>query len=60
MRSLVDLAVRRRVSVVMACLAVVAFGIVAYERLALELFPNIAYPSITIQTEFPDTAPQEV
>ena len=60
MRSLVDLAVRRRVSVVMACLAVVAFGIVAYERLALELFPDITYPSITVQTEFPDTAPQEV
>ncbi len=60
MRPLVDLAVRRRVSVVMACLAVVAFGIVAYERLALELFPDIAYPSITVQTEFPDTAPQEV
>jgi len=60
MRPLVDLAVRRRVSVVMACLAVVAFGIVAYERLALELFPDISYPSITVQTEFPDTAPQEV
>jgi len=60
MRALVDLAVRRRVSVVMAALAVVAFGLVAYDRLSLELFPDIAYPSITVQTEFPDTAPQEV
>jgi HAE1 family hydrophobic/amphiphilic exporter-1 len=60
MRGLVDLAVRRRVSVVMAALAVVAFGLVAYDRLSVELFPDIAYPSITVQTEFPDTAPQEV
>ena len=60
MRSLVTTAVRRRVSVTMAALAVIAFGLVAYDRLALELFPDITYPSLTVQTEFPDTAPQEV
>jgi len=60
MGGLVELAVRRRVSVVMAALAVIAFGVVGYNRLALELFPDITYPSITVQTEFPDTAPQEV
>jgi len=60
MRNFVDLAVRRRVSVIMAALAVIAFGVVGYNRLALELFPDITYPSITVQTEFPDTAPQEV
>ena len=60
MRSFVELAVRRRVSVVMAALAVIAFGVVAYQRLSLELFPDITYPSLTVQTDFPDTAPQEV
>ncbi|MBK7703100.1 MAG: efflux RND transporter permease subunit [bacterium] len=60
MRALVDLAVRRRVSVVMAALAIIVFGVVAYGRLALELFPDITYPSLTVRTEFPDTAPQEV
>ncbi len=60
MRALVDLAVRRRVSVTMTALAVTAFGFVGYSRLSLELFPDISYPSITIQTAFPDTAPQEV
>lgn len=60
MRALVELAVRRRVSVVMASLAVIAFGVVGYSRLSLELFPEISYPSITVQTSFPDTAPQEV
>jgi HAE1 family hydrophobic/amphiphilic exporter-1 len=60
MRGFIELAVRRRVSVVMAVLAVIAFGVVGYQRLALELFPDITYPSLSIQTEFPDTAPQEV
>jgi len=60
MRAFIALAVRRRVTVVMASLAVVAFGLVGYNRLPLELFPDIAYPSITVQTDFPDTAPQEV
>tara|TARA_B100000929_G_scaffold286548_1_gene271872 strand:+ start:642 stop:3689 length:3048 start_codon:yes stop_codon:yes gene_type:complete len=44
----------------MAVLAVVAFGFVGYSRLSVELFPDISYPSITVQTDFPDTAPQEV
>jgi HAE1 family hydrophobic/amphiphilic exporter-1 len=44
----------------MTALAVAAFGFVGYNRLPLELFPDIAYPSITVQTDFPDTAPQEV
>ncbi len=60
MQAIVSLAVRRRVSVIMAALAVMAFGLVGYNRLSLELFPDITYPSITVQTEFPDTAPQEV
>lgn len=60
MRPLVDFAVRRRVTVFMVALAVTAFGFVGYSRLPLELFPDIAYPSLTVQTDFPDTAPQEV
>jgi len=60
MHSLIEQAVRRRVTVLMITLAVMAFGLVGYQRLPLELFPDITYPSLTIQTEFPDTAPQEV
>lgn len=60
MRGVVSFAVRRRVTVSMAALAVVAFGIVGYERLPLDLLPDISYPSLTVQTEFPDTAPAEV
>jgi HAE1 family hydrophobic/amphiphilic exporter-1 len=44
----------------MVAIAIAAFGFVGYQRLTLELFPDITYPSLTIQTDFPDTAPQEV
>ena len=60
MRGLVALSVRRPVSVFMASLALIAFGWVGLQRLAIELLPDISYPSLTVQTEFPDTAPQEV
>src|SRR5512139_1517042 len=60
MRSFIALCVRRRVTVVMFSLAIAIFGFVGYQRLALELFPDITYPSLTVQTDFPDTAPQEV
>lgn len=57
---LVAFAVRRRVTIVMITMAVVAFGLVGYSRLPLNLLPDISYPSLTVQTEFPDTAPAEV
>jgi HAE1 family hydrophobic/amphiphilic exporter-1 len=60
MRGFIALSVRRPVTVVMITVAILVFGWVSYNRLSLELFPDIAYPSLTIQTEFPDTAPQEV
>ena len=60
MKSLVALAVRRRVTVLMCALAMAAFGVVGYQRLPLDLLPDISYPSLTVQTDFPDTAPAEV
>lgn len=60
MRGLITLAVRRRVSVLMFALAVTAFGLVGYQRLSVDLFPDIAHPSLTIQTGLPNAAPQEV
>ncbi len=59
-KALVAGSVRRRVTVLMVALAVIAFGAVGFTRLPLDLLPDINYPSITIQTDFPDTAPGEV
>ncbi|MBI2566797.1 MAG: efflux RND transporter permease subunit [Candidatus Schekmanbacteria bacterium] len=58
--ALVKGAVSRRVTVLMATLGVIAFGLVAMSRLPLNLLPDVSFPSITIQTPFPSAAPEEV
>ena len=53
-------AIRRPVTISMFVVAVTLFGLVSVERLALNLLPDISYPSLTIQTEFEDAAPEEI
>ncbi len=50
----------RPVTVAMLTLAVIVFGIISYRNLALKLMPDIAYPSVTVRTEFSGAAPEEV
>ena len=57
---LVDFSTARRVTVAMIMVAIATFGMVGFSRLAVNLLPDIAYPTITIRTEFPGTAPAEV
>jgi len=57
---IVELSLRRRVTVAMAALAVSLFGIVAFTRLPIDLLPDISYPSLTVETRFPGAAPAEV
>ncbi|MEE3260163.1 MAG: efflux RND transporter permease subunit [Candidatus Latescibacterota bacterium] len=51
---------RRPVAILMVVLAVCVFGWVSYQRLALNLMPDISYPTLTVRTEYPGTAPEEV
>jgi HAE1 family hydrophobic/amphiphilic exporter-1 len=57
---LVDVSLRRPVTVFMVTFGVVLFGLVAASRLAVELLPDISYPSLTIRTDLPDAAPEDV
>ena len=57
---IVDFSIRRPVTITMIFLATVVFGLVALGRLDLRLLPEISYPTLTIQTEYPDAAPMEV
>ena len=58
--TLVEFSTTRRVTVAMLMVAIVAFGFEGYSRLAVELLPDIVYPAITVRTEYPGAAPQEV
>ena len=53
-------AVSRPVTVLMAVLAVATFGVLSARRLPVELLPNLSYPTLTVQTEYEDAAPEPV
>lgn len=57
---IIELSIRRRVTVSMVTLAVVIFGFVAFNRLEVTLLPDLTYPTLTIRTEYPGAAPIEV
>lgn len=58
--SVFRLVVSRPVAVWMIAIACGVFGLVSYERLALDLMPDLSYPSITVRTEAEGYAPEEV
>jgi HAE1 family hydrophobic/amphiphilic exporter-1 len=56
----IDFSVRRPVTVSMFTVAVVLFGLVSFQRLPINLLPDLSYPSLTVETRFPGAAPSEV
>ena len=52
--------VRRPIATWMIAIAIAVFGFVSYERLPLNLMPDLSYPSVTVRTEVPGYAPEEV
>ncbi|MFQ5790766.1 MAG: efflux RND transporter permease subunit, partial [Acidobacteriota bacterium] len=58
--TLVDFSIRRPVTVFVFALAAVVFGLVAFDDLAVDLLPEITYPSLTVRTELEGAAPAEV
>ena len=58
--NIIQASIRRPVTISMLVVAVVLFGIVSLDRLALNLLPDISYPSLTIDTACADTAPEEI
>jgi multidrug efflux pump subunit AcrB len=52
--------VKRPVSILMVVMAVVVFGLVSLQKLPLTLMPSMSYPTLTVRTQFPGTAPEEI
>ena len=52
--------VSRPVATWMIAIAIAVFGMVSYGRLPLNLMPDLSYPSVTVRTEVPGYAPEEV
>jgi HAE1 family hydrophobic/amphiphilic exporter-1 len=58
--NLIDVAVKRPVTVWMFTLAVLLFGFVSLSRLSINLLPELSYPTLTIRTDYIGAAPGEV
>jgi len=57
---IVEISVRRRVTIAMFTIAVLLFGLVSFDRLKVNLLPDLSYPTLTIRTEYRGAAPAEV
>ena len=58
--TIIDFSTRRPVSVIVFTMAAIVFGLVAFQNLAVDLLPDITYPSLTIRTEYEGVAPAEI
>jgi HAE1 family hydrophobic/amphiphilic exporter-1 len=58
--NMVDIAVKRPVTVWMFTFAILLFGFVSLSRLALDLLPELSYPTLTIRTNYTGAAPGEI
>jgi HAE1 family hydrophobic/amphiphilic exporter-1 len=57
---IIDLSVRRRVTIAMFTVGILLFGLVSLSRLKMNLLPELSYPTLTIRTEYEGAAPAEV
>jgi HAE1 family hydrophobic/amphiphilic exporter-1 len=53
-------ATTRPVAILMVFVAAVVFGYFSYGRLPVTLMPELTYPTLTVRTEYPGAAPEEV
>ncbi len=60
MKNLINTSIRRRVTVSMFTIAVLLFGFVSFSRLKINLLPELSFPTLTIRTEYPGSAPAEI
>jgi len=58
--NLINVAVKRPVTVWMFTLALLLFGLVSLSRLSINLLPELSYPTLTIRTDYIGAAPGEV
>lgn len=58
--SLISFPIHRPVTTIMIFITIVVFGWRSYQKLPINLMPEISYPSLTIRTEFEGAAPEDV
>jgi hydrophobic/amphiphilic exporter-1 (mainly G- bacteria), HAE1 family len=55
-----DLSIRRPVFATMMILALVVLGLFSYRRLSIDLFPDVEFPFLVVQTRYAGASPESV
>ena len=55
-----DVSIKRPVFATMMMVALVVLGIVSYKRLAIDEYPDVTYPTISVQTSYPGASPEVI
>ncbi len=58
--SLSSIAIKRPVFTVMVTVALLVLGLVGFSRLGTDLFPDVAFPVVTVNVPYPGASPKEV
>ncbi|HKO16258.1 MAG TPA: efflux RND transporter permease subunit [Gemmatimonadaceae bacterium] len=53
-----DVSIKRPVFATMMMLALVVLGVVSYRRLAIDEYPDVTYPTISVQTTYTGASPE--
>ena len=57
---IVDFSIKRPIAVLMGCLALVLFGLIAYFSLPVSLLPDISVPVVSVQIVYPGASPLSI
>ena len=57
---LIDISIRRRVTIAMFTVAILLFGSVSLSRLSINLLPDLTFPTLTVRTAYDGAAPAEI
>ena len=60
MKNLAKFSVNRAITIFMAVIVVIMFGVVSYTNLTTDLFPNMNIPYSVVMTTYPGASPTEV
>ncbi|HVJ18459.1 MAG TPA: efflux RND transporter permease subunit [Polyangiaceae bacterium] len=55
-----SIAIRRPVFTVMVTLAILVLGLVGFNRLGTDLFPDVSFPAVVVTVPYPGASPEEV
>jgi HAE1 family hydrophobic/amphiphilic exporter-1 len=53
-----DVSIKRPVFATMLMVALVVLGVVSYQRLAIDEYPDVTYPVVVVQTAYPGASPE--